>query len=762
MLRVKKSKMVCNAAGRKRGSIDPSRTATMRRLRVQHVRKLFAALKRRVRKLVVEEDAFGLVERKPYVVNCAAGQMRGADGRCGPGIGRSIPREQMPQIIKDDMEEFLRYCDKQNVRWGKEETNTEDLSPTQAQFRQERVDAIPDKEMSSPILVSKDDYILDGTHRWVKNWQRNRKGTVNTIKLYVDLDDALKVMREFPKAKFVANSFCPTGEGGGVDPTCSPSGEDKSIELTDKSIAADYEKKVDGKIAAMKAEGKGGKELDAMWRISGALAGGRRGEPVILVKDADDNVVAAANLHIKSGVVKIHEMGSVQPGAGSDIMRRIIDKAKKSGAKQVIADASQDMIKLGKKFGFTAGKVNDNGTRITLVLNVTTNARDFSFHSDPDKIKAFQEWLARHIKGYITSQQEEELWREYAKAGWRKGAGRAYEDYSAKKKSRDFRKEKLPYYQGSKDEFLRSSFSAPESVDKIKLLASRSFEDLKGVTDSMATRMRRTLTDGLVEGRNPRDIAKGLSEDIDIHETRAEVIARTEIIRAHAEGQLDAFEKLGVTEIGVEVEWSTAGDDRVCDECADMEGEIYSVEDAHGMIPLHPNCRCSFLPLLPAELTENKFRSSPPRPRFYSFQRNSFCPTGEGGGIDPSCGKGGPPLDKGKREPNPIPRTPHNLENEIEDALERFAAPDTVKEFIGYSATEEQVSIDQLTSPQGVNRPEIVKYFEENPDKIEEGKLPLVIQYGKHMFLRDGNSRTTASIRLGKTTIKARVVFVPE
>ena len=41
----------------------------------------------------------------------------------------------------------------------------------------------------------------------------------------------------------------------------------------------------------------------------------------------------------------------------------------------------------------------------------------------------------------------------------------------------------------------------------------------------------------------------------------------------------------------------TAGDELVCIECQDIsEQGPYALDEAEGMIPAHPNCRCSFIP----------------------------------------------------------------------------------------------------------------------------------------------------------------------
>ena len=35
---------------------------------------------------------------------------------------------------------------------------------------------------------------------------------------------------------------------------------------------------------------------------------------------------------------------------------------------------------------------------------------------------------------------------------------------------------------------------------------------------------------------------------------------------------------------------------RVCPDCGGYEGEIFTVDEAEGIIPLHPNCRCCWIP----------------------------------------------------------------------------------------------------------------------------------------------------------------------
>lgn len=218
----------------------------------------------------------------------------------------------------------------------------------------------------------------------------------------------------------------------------------------------------------------------------------------------------------------------------------------------------------------------------------------WQFNSNPDKIEAFRNWLQSQL-AYVSGERptDNDWWNEYILQGYAKGAGRAYQDV---KNAGQWNKEQGAFYSGTKEEFLRSSFAQPAQREKVKLLTSRVFTDLKGITDTMSQQLVRTLADGLVTGMGPRQLAKELSDRVDkIGITRANAMARTEIIRAHAEGQLDAFKNMGVEEIGVAVEWSTAGFN-VCPKCQALQGIVLKVDEAHGMIPRHPNCKCSFIP----------------------------------------------------------------------------------------------------------------------------------------------------------------------
>jgi len=97
------------------------------------------------------------------------------------------------------------------------------------------------------------------------------------------------------------------------------------------------------------------------------------------------------------------------------------------------------------------------------------------------------------------------------------------------------------------------------------------------------------------------DIASLVAGRIDaIGLNRARMIARTEIVRAHAEGTLDRYEQYGVSAVGALVEWDSGAHCPICTGLQQRDNGygpgVYTLEQARGLIPVHPNCTCAWSP----------------------------------------------------------------------------------------------------------------------------------------------------------------------
>lgn len=219
---------------------------------------------------------------------------------------------------------------------------------------------------------------------------------------------------------------------------------------------------------------------------------------------------------------------------------------------------------------------------------------------------------------------------------------------------------------------LRSAF------DTVKTLAKRAWDEFRGGVAGMVSGVQRAATDGVLEGKNPQQVVREAIKIVDKGFQQAKGLVQTEVTRAHAKGQLVGFVALGVKEVGVLVEWRVKRDangqiaSTVCPSCRAMEGVVLKISEADGLIPLHPRCMCAYSKprenvkgqkrskgdidkaiakararrkAKPGQGWGAKVRIAQKRPtgnrdliaEFSERIENVFCPTGPGGGVDPSC-----------------------------------------------------------------------------------------------------------------------------
>lgn len=263
------------------------------------------------------------------------------------------------------------------------------------------------------------------------------------------------------------------------------------------------------------------------------------------------------------------------------------------------------------------GLLEPTHTIPTLHQIVPPSERAFAFMRSQMKISKFMEWLQNQINAGILTVKDLEQIGTSVEAAWlnkylfdsyKRGVIRAR--YEMQRIGMD-----IPSIDDSGGPL--AVVSTPFHIDRIGLIFTRTYNDLKGITDAMAMQISRVLAQGLADGDGPRLLARKLVStingtgmgDLGITDTlgrfipaqrRAELLARTEIIRAHHLATIQEYRNWGVLGVTVKAEWKTAGDDRVCDRCASMEaaGKIYTLDEIEPLIPLHPQCRCIALPYI--------------------------------------------------------------------------------------------------------------------------------------------------------------------
>jgi len=219
------------------------------------------------------------------------------------------------------------------------------------------------------------------------------------------------------------------------------------------------------------------------------------------------------------------------------------------------------------------------------------------FPSDPGlQNEAFMAWLnnalddevlevVRGPQGAITRNTR---WQDvYVRAGFSRGAQHAEEA---------MRRAGIPFPEQTAEQLFR----IPTNAATLANLYSRQFNELQGITQATSQQIGRVLTEGLATGQGPRQMAREMRRAVQtIGRNRSVTMARTEIINAHAESTLNRYADAGVDGVTAQAEFLTAQDDLVCPECQALEtGEALALDEARGIIPVHPNCRCVWLPVV--------------------------------------------------------------------------------------------------------------------------------------------------------------------
>lgn len=238
--------------------------------------------------------------------------------------------------------------------------------------------------------------------------------------------------------------------------------------------------------------------------------------------------------------------------------------------------------------------------RPVLVLSAAP-PRAFAYRSDAEKIKGFMAWLQEQLRRGVleltsgTPLNPEAPWTDaYVRSAYAAGLAQARAELRAQGID-------LPSFETVQGG-LSGVMYQPVHAERAATLYTRVWEDLQGVTSAMSTQMSRVLSQAMIEGVGPMEMAKRLTERVDaIGIVRARTIARTETIRAHSVASLTEYRAASAV-IGKEVkcQWWTALDERVRATHQERHGNVYTEEE---VLPLlgEPNCRCSLLPVTDEE-----------------------------------------------------------------------------------------------------------------------------------------------------------------
>jgi hypothetical protein len=113
-----------------------------------------------------------------------------------------VKRADMPQVHKDHYPELMQYLKNHGARISQSEVPATSLKAVQDEFSDEGVAKMMSKKggnngttRKKPLLVSADNYIIDGHHRWLASY--NLGETVPIFKFSIPVKKLLQLVRDF-------------------------------------------------------------------------------------------------------------------------------------------------------------------------------------------------------------------------------------------------------------------------------------------------------------------------------------------------------------------------------------------------------------------------------------------------------------------------------------------------------------------------------------------------------------------------------------
>lgn len=238
---------------------------------------------------------------------------------------------------------------------------------------------------------------------------------------------------------------------------------------------------------------------------------------------------------------------------------------------------------------------SDDAFGLDAKSSIITHAEpQYTFLTDDAKIKAFRRWLQQQVDAKIltTDRNSKKPWTdEFVISAYKRGVVNAWLQANRP----DLVKNPGAFYtpaEQNQKAFLTETFNQHETLRKLQLAYTRMYTQLDGITAAQDGKLSAIFASALANGLGSIETARQINKEVDgIGIKRSVLLARTELIHDHAEGQLDSFERLGADELDLEPEWTTTSY-KPCPRCLAKAGTQYTISEARGLIPLHPLCQC--------------------------------------------------------------------------------------------------------------------------------------------------------------------------
>lgn len=151
---------------------------------------------------------------------------------------------------------------------------------------------------------------------------------------------------------------------------------------------------------------------------------------------------------------------------------------------------------------------------------------------------------------------------------------------------------------------IQNNAKAAESIVNASFHNAKFSDRIWMYQDMLKADLSKLLQEGMIQGRNPRQLARHLTKHFGVAKKDAERLMITELTRVQAEAQKQSYEKNGYEKYKF-----LALNPGACDICKALDGKIFDVSDmmpGENAEPMHPRCHCSTAPYMDRKEFERK------------------------------------------------------------------------------------------------------------------------------------------------------------
>ena len=218
-------------------------------------------------------------------------------------------------------------------------------------------------------------------------------------------------------------------------------------------------------------------------------------------------------------------------------------------------------------------------------------------------IAAYQRKAKRYVADKDFSKQANEEMRLYnltmkvnrlemlkANIGLELVAGHNEQEQFMAKILRGRTEEELQRQAGILGKTVRNNAKLAETIPNASFYGATFSERIWGNQTALKAELSKQLQVGMIQGKNPRVLAREIQKTFGASASNAERLMRTELARVQTEAQRQSFLANGFEMYTFHVNHGC------CAVCSDLDGKHFKIKDmmpGKNAPPMHPNCRCS-------------------------------------------------------------------------------------------------------------------------------------------------------------------------